>query len=848
MAERDIPELVKFVIDNRDAKNMAASLANFKTDMDMFLRTVESSSQALDFFQSKLKQINTDPKSKDFGMGIQEIIVDARDADVVEQALIYKNASFSRKDPSNPKNILESPYSITSSKVATISGTTTLHGEEAFKQAQEKIRQQGGDIWRAPTNKNVDRVKYFFPTGVAEDKKQVEALKHKMLKEAQKTSKASLGYEAWEREDKDAARKMEEEKEKSDESAAKTSHVIKSILAVVTVIADIARRILTATLTNASETNRKTIEAQNVGMSYAERRNMDIFDIAHGMERGTLFSAVSSIQSKFGDVTKLDTNALGVLARVMGNEVGDLVRSGLGGKNPDVLMEKILDKYFAQYKAGKNSLGQTVGQAQARRELVTVLQSVSPELATIFSRMVDDSLSGRYGNFSTVREWRGTTITNRGDLGESDLTLVSEIGKTWNEIRAATNDIKDLWMNKIIISLNGLLKDVDNLRIGMSATQNIKTDESNREKNTEALQRGNQLMTGYSSQLSGAVRDFTTSTPTALRGVENYAYTPEILAGILSGTYDVRYFKTNNVSGTGMLNPSSEAAKYVARGKEIIKNMLASEAQDELAMAAALSVALEKLWEQQSKGSGENISDESFTTSNLVVQSKKFIQEATKEMPKLWKDVTPELKKGITKGYASWLIGSRASATETFDLADLIYSATGEETLGGSMNRTVVEAAKRKYGRNYKRKIKDEIQKRVNEGMDLREAQADVLAPLGVEAWYHAKNERIAGASSSDRSTSEYHHVRAATLEDYWKSLESSSSKIQSLLLQQTSIPQNASSWTGNTNQNGVYIVQFKNESGTVINSVELGKLGEVGQMEGVIRRDDNGNMYFENK
>ena len=132
--------------------------------------------------------------------------------------------------------------------------------------------------------------------------------------------------------------------------------------------------------------------------------------------------------------------------------------------------------------------------------------------------------------------------------------------------------------------------------------------------------------------------------------------------------------------------------------------------------------------------------------------------------------------------------------------------------------------------------------------MSLREAQIDVLSPLGVEAWYHARNERIAGASLSDRSTSEYLHVMAATLEDYWKSLESSSSKIQSLLLQQAQIPANAKSWSGSMNQNGVYVVQFKNESGAVINSVELGKLGEVGQMEGVVSRDDNGNTYFEVK
>lgn len=839
MAERDIPELVKFVIDNRNAEDMAASLANFKTDMGKFLRTVESSAQALDFIQSKLKQIITDPKSKDFGMGIQEIIVDARDAATVEQALRYKNASFRRKDPEDPENILESPYSIKRQKVKTSSGTISLHGEDAFKQAQEKIKQKGGDIWRSPTEDDSDTVTYFFPVNTRATKKSIEKDYNEIFTEAIETSNKYLEL----KEQKD-----NELKKESNVTINKTLSSVKAILSVLGVISDITRRILTATLTNASETNRKTIEAQNVGMSYAERRDMDIFDIAHGMERGTLFGAVSSIQSKFGDVTKLDTNALGVLARVMGNEVGDLVRSGLGGKNPDVLMEKILDKYFAQYKSGKNSLGQRVGQAQARRELVTVLQSVSPELATVFSRMIDDSLSGRYGNFSTTREWYGTTITNRGGLGESDLTLVSEIGKMWNSIKASTEDIKNLWENKIIIGLNDLLKGIENSRIGMTATQNIALTNANKERNIESLQRGNELLTSYNKQAEARIKEIEKATPSGLRGIQGkYTYSAETLAGIISGAYTDTYFKENYIANSGMRNRDREYKDYYDRGVEVAYEALRDkDISDEIAMAAA-TLNKTKILRMVLEKDDPKMGDKSFTTAELVVSAKDLIDRITKQIPQFWEGAAPELRKGTLEGYKKWLLKESSSATEAADLSDLALMFAGEQNLTGQRNNYVYnwgeDAAKRLYGGNWKNKIKKEIEKLEQSGMSTKEAQAEILAPLGVGYWY---NNSV--VPKQNFNSTAYQYFIEATRDAYVKSLEASNSKIQSLLLQQTSIPQNASSWYGSMNQNGVYVVQFKNESGTVINSVELGKLGEVGQMEGVVSRDDNGNTYFEVK
>jgi hypothetical protein len=154
--------------------------------------------------------------------------------------------------------------------------------------------------------------------------KQKSALITQAIPEAMKLSRAEgkarkekETEEKAKEEDKKAKEEMAEEKAKNEESAKKTTAVVKAILSVVTVIGDVVRRILTASLKQASENNKMAVEAHSVGVTAMQRRGYDIFDLAHGMEKGSTFGAIKSVHGMFGAVTSLDEKALGTLARVM---------------------------------------------------------------------------------------------------------------------------------------------------------------------------------------------------------------------------------------------------------------------------------------------------------------------------------------------------------------------------------------------------------------------------------------------------------------------------------------------------------------------------------------------------
>ena len=449
----------------------------------------------------------------------------------------------------------------------------------------------------------------------------------KAKKEAEKLIEKAEKEDEAEKKRKEREAKAEEKKDKAE--TRKAAAVTKSILAVVTIIGDIVRRILTASLKQASENNKMAVEAHSVGVTAAARRSYDIFDIAHGMEKGSTFGAIQSVQSMFGDITNLDEKALGTLARVMGSEVGELVRSGIGGQNPDTLLEKILDKYFKQFLSGKNSLGQTVGIEQARRELITSLQSVSPEIAKLFARMTDDYTSGYYGRFSNFEEWQATTKTNRTGLTEADQKFSTEIGKKYNEILAIIEDLKTAFFTKLAVSMDGLLTKVKNLRIGQSEDNKIDEDIKNRQKNEESKAIMKSQLKLFNNTTASKINVLSSLKNTPLNigtdeaQASRFRYTAELLAGIQTGIYDEKYFK-ENISGTGMLSPK-EAKAYVARGKAIADNaMFNPEVQDEIARAAVILQRIEKIDKANKNeiGSGK-IADLSMT----AAQQTQFAQE-----------------------------------------------------------------------------------------------------------------------------------------------------------------------------------------------------------------------------
>ena len=413
---------------------------------------------------------------------------------------------------------------------------------------------------------------YFEEEKKAEEKKQ--ALK---IKEEEEHRKKELAYEKnWykaeenkrKEDDKNSLLEEIDKRKKEEDSARKASTVVKSIFAVVIILADIARRILTAVLDNATKIDKETVESNNIGMSYIDRRSSDIFDIAHGMEKGSTFKALQSIQNSFGDVTNLDEKALGTLARVMGNEVAELVNSGMGGEDPERLLERIMNAYFKNWQEGKNSLGEYVGQSEARRELITSLGKSFPEIAYLLGRMIDDASSGKYGReIQDYQSWRNTTQTNRTNLTDAEAKYAAELGTKYNEILAIVEDLKTSFLTQLLLSMDDLLTKIKNIKIGQSADSVIETDTRNRARNLETLEFINKQTAMFNASTQATINTMldTITVPTKLneKDIKGFTYTLEDLAGIEAGIYDEKYYKEKGISDT---------KNYVKRAKEISAN------------------------------------------------------------------------------------------------------------------------------------------------------------------------------------------------------------------------------------------------------------------------------------
>ena len=632
---KTIPDMVRITLNTSNLQDRDSAgnplgtykgvLKNLDSDLSAFERALQSATNSFDFFNSNLKRI--DPKS---GLAEQSFYIRREEFDNAYKALKAKSAELASRRGGD--------YAFGVHAVENIEMTKTIYGKRAQKKAMEEVDRLGGV---ATVNaSNPDKLDISIPYDKSAlaglNKRQRSALISQAIPEAMKLSDIERDQRKKDKEYKEAEIQKKEQDAKDKESVKKATAITKAILAVVTVIGDIVRRILTASLKQATENNKMAVEAHSVGVTALERRGYDIFDVAHGMEKGSTFGAIQSVQGMFGDVTNLDEKALGTLARVMGSEVSSLVRSGMGGQNPDQLLDKILDKYFKQFLSGKNSLGQSVGMEQARRELVTSLQSVSPEIAKLFARMADDYTSGYYGRFGGVAEWRDTTQTNRTGLTEANQKFSTEIGKKYNEIIAIVEDLKTSFFTRLSTSMDGLLTKVKNMRIGQSEENKIEEDIRNKQRNEKSKEQMQAQLQLYNSTSAETIKKLTSPEYTPIvKGVteaqaRHFKYDAELLAGIQAGIYDEKYFEENNLGlgRTGMLS-AKEAKAYVAYGRAVAENvMFNSEAQDELIRATVNLQQIQKIDEANKNkiGSGK-IVDLSMTEARQTLYAQEWLEE-----------------------------------------------------------------------------------------------------------------------------------------------------------------------------------------------------------------------------
>lgn len=370
--------------------------------------------------------------------------------------------------------------------------------EKAKKQAEEKFQfidegNQIGEKYHITKARPVTveqlsllQAEERRPQEIIVEKEQQKALKIKQAEEIRKQKQADREARAEEQ------RKKQEEKKELAESRAQARHTHSALLKVIgvaTVGVGILRRILTSVLTFATKTQRDMIQSQNIGISYPLMRQYSLVEKAHGLQEGTFMGGLQAIQQAFGNITSLDDKKLSDLAVVMGSEVTEAVKMGLGQSNPDKLMQMIVDKFSERANAGYNSIGQYVGQPQAQRELYSYLQKIFPELATIFGTMQEEQ-----HNISSLHRQEVATLSDfvssvpkTGGQTTIDYNVKAVLGQEWNILNKRLSEIVDGLTNMIAQPLSDILHHINNWRFGMSEEENAEANRRNKEANQKQL-------------------------------------------------------------------------------------------------------------------------------------------------------------------------------------------------------------------------------------------------------------------------------------------------------------------------------------------------------------------------
>ena len=366
------------------------------------------------------------------------------------------------------------------------------------------------------------------------------------------------------REQEKKQRELERQQAKdSITSKAKRMFLLGQIASMFTVLLDLTRRILSNGLTMASDAKRTEREARNIGSSYASMLQYNYADMAYGLPEGTTPNALFAIQKMFGDPANLDTKALGLLAMIMGNSIGDAVQSGLGGKNPEKLMEMIMDAFMKAQQSGVNQFGQQVGKEEARRNLYTLLSEISPEIATLFSRAVEANDFGI--NKGRVTTWQDYLDINRriqGGMSNEDIKAFSTLGEVVDQVKAKFKNLKDMITQEFILNLGGVIDRINNANWGKNGAEQL---DSRQATIDNLLARRNEILAtqgNRKSTLESALGEYgaTGSLEQIMADVDeapdfwNTAnYPPEVKARIQKNKKAVARFYANNPLAKSLL-------------------------------------------------------------------------------------------------------------------------------------------------------------------------------------------------------------------------------------------------------------------------------------------------------
>ena len=470
---------------NAQVRQMTSALESATNGLVKVIKTIDANGNALATFDVKRSQAGNAQPTFDRVLGNIETRYD------------YKAKSLSRD-----------PYDAGLNKTENfrrISFHKSFHGALAQKTAKDAVAAVGGTAVPDPSKKMKDRMKIDF--AVSENEwnqalqnaggdatKATTSLSGKFarrnLKQAEKYSDDVQANQK----EKDEERQKGKEEREDKANRRKVLHWLTIAVSFLAGIADITRRILTATLARASEIKKEQVDAKSLGISYTSAREYKAQETAMGMKEGTFTSAIASLQSAFGDVTHLDDNALGELAKVLKGDVVEAINNGLGRSDPEKLMKTILNTYYERGQSGINSIGQQVGRYQAERELATALEKAGlNDLADVLRNMfyTNDTgiYKGRISNDDSFADYMGLATAYTMGYDAIDNRHFAELGQVVDSVKSKFQSLKD-GLNKLVLdSIGGLIQKIDNWDIGKSAEEKIKDTRTNLQLSAAARDR-----------------------------------------------------------------------------------------------------------------------------------------------------------------------------------------------------------------------------------------------------------------------------------------------------------------------------------------------------------------------
>ena len=477
-------QLVKFEIENTvdplTGNYNRSDLKRVDSDIANILKGAKSSISKNDFISTRNKVID-----ESTGKMITEIITEAKNALNVSSAINSKISEISiRAGRNNPLYTLTNTQGIS---IGSVSGKKTLHTAEAVRLARTSLESYGGILKHTPTVKNPDRYTYTVPFEQVGNKDAEKALKSNIFHEANSLSNVYIRRKN--QKEKDKEEKKEEQERNKHKSPIRIFSLLTKILGVLTIGFDIVRRILSLVTEQGKMAVRTSTVAHNLGTNYQQARQIESAERVSGLETGTITGAMSDVQSMFGNITNIDEGALETLALIMGSKIEDLVQSGIGGSNPEVLVGEIIDAWNERASTGYNSVGDYVGEAQARRELYSLLNKVSPQLASIFALMQEQRTdeASLYKNLASGKfsDWvNGLSNVNRYPVNTIGEGLLKEVSQYANNV----NDLIEQLKHGIAITFAepaiAVLRSISNIRWGMTGKNNLDLDIKNLEANS----------------------------------------------------------------------------------------------------------------------------------------------------------------------------------------------------------------------------------------------------------------------------------------------------------------------------------------------------------------------------